>query len=90
MDAAAVSRVIQGVVAGMGFLGAGAILKQEKEDRILGLTAASGIWLTAAAGLGRLASAVVGTSLALLILTVVHRLDQFLHRRHEQEKSMNK
>jgi putative Mg2+ transporter-C (MgtC) family protein len=44
-------RALQGVVAGIGFLGGGAILKLEKEQRIEGLTTAAGIWTTAAIGL---------------------------------------
>lgn len=51
------SRVIQGLATGIGFLGAGAILKRTEEGEITGLTTAAGIWLTAAigvaAGLGR-------------------------------------
>lgn len=69
------SRVIQGVVAGIGFLCAGSILKSEDEDRVRGLTTAAGMWLTAAigmaAGLGREATAVISTALALIILSLV-------------------
>ena len=69
------SRVIQGVVAGIGFLCAGSILKSEDEDRVRGLTTAAGMWLTAAigmaAGLGREATAVISTLLALVVLTLV-------------------
>lgn len=69
------SRVIQGVVAGIGFLCAGSILKSEDEDRVRGLTTAAGMWLTAAigmaAGLGREATAVISTLLALVILSLV-------------------
>jgi len=69
------SRVIQGVVAGIGFLCAGSILKSEDEDRVRGLTTAAGMWLTAAigmaAGLGREATAVISTALALVVLTLV-------------------
>ena len=46
-----VSRVIQGVATGIGFIGAGAILKRKDDSEIQGLTTAAGIWLTAAAGL---------------------------------------
>jgi putative Mg2+ transporter-C (MgtC) family protein len=45
-----VSRVIQGVAAGIGFLGAGTILKQPEKDQVTGLTTAASIWLTAAIG----------------------------------------
>src|SRR5262249_58398759 len=72
MSTADLSRVIQGVVAGIGFLGAGAILKHGHEGTVQGLTTAAGIWLTAglgiAAGLGRGLAALLGTALALLIL----------------------
>ena len=69
------SRVLQGLIAGIGFLLAGAILKQQAEGHIQGLTTAAGLWLTAAVGvavgLGREASAVVGTVLAFIILALL-------------------
>jgi putative Mg2+ transporter-C (MgtC) family protein len=74
------SRVIQGVVAGIGFLGAGAIIKNHRdtEGDVQGLTTAAGVWLTAAigiaCGLGREATAVLSTLLALLVLAGVPRL----------------
>jgi putative Mg2+ transporter-C (MgtC) family protein len=74
MPIADLSRVLQGVITGMGFLGAGAILKSSERGQIRGLTTAAGIWLTAAvgiaAGMGREASAILGASLALLILSL--------------------
>ena len=45
-----VTRVIQGLVAGIGFLGAGCIWKDDTEGRVEGLTTAAGLWLTAAVG----------------------------------------
>ena len=72
------SRVIQGIVAGVGFLGAGAIVKDNRVGEIQGLTTAAGIWLTAAigiaAGLGREASAVLGAVLAFVILSALARI----------------
>ena len=57
------SSIVQGVITGIGFLGAGAILKSENAFEIRGLTTAAGIWLTAgvgiAAGLGRWATAAI-------------------------------
>ena len=50
MQPSDLSRVIQGVIAGIGFLGAGTILKGDDEDKVRGLTTAAGIWLTAAIG----------------------------------------
>jgi putative Mg2+ transporter-C (MgtC) family protein len=44
-------RVIQGVATGVGFLGAGTILKRTDQEEITGLTTAATIWLTAALGL---------------------------------------
>ena len=69
------SRVLQGVIAGIGFLGAGAILKLKDEEQVHGLTTAASIWMTAAigiaCGLGREATAVFSMLLALLILAVL-------------------
>ncbi|MCY1425548.1 putative Mg(2+) transport ATPase [compost metagenome] len=73
----ALSRVVQGIVAGIGFLGAGTILKGHDldEEHVKGLTTAAGLWMTAAigvcAGLGREATAVLSTVLALIILGVM-------------------
>ena len=50
MSSDSVSRVVQGIVTGIGFLGAGAILKLDQEREIQGLTTAAGIWMTAAIG----------------------------------------
>ena len=69
------TRVLQGLVAGVGFLGAGTIIKGNGEEDVKGLTTAAGIWLTAAigvaAGMGREATAVLSTLLALVILYTV-------------------
>jgi putative Mg2+ transporter-C (MgtC) family protein len=69
------SRVLQGIVSGVGFLGAGAIFMGMKEVETRGLTTAAGIWVTAAvgmaAGMGRESTAVLSTFIALLILSVV-------------------
>lgn len=73
------SRVLQGVAAGIGFIGAGAILKLADMRLIEGLTTAAGIWLTAAlglaAGLGRFGLAAISAVLAWLILALVARLE---------------
>jgi putative Mg2+ transporter-C (MgtC) family protein len=72
------SRVIQGVITGMGFLGAGAILKMTSEETIKGLTTAAGLWVTAAigiaVGLGREGSAVLSAVLVVIILHLVPKL----------------
>src|SRR5205807_823393 len=79
MDSADVSRILQGLMAGVGFLGAGSILKREDAGRIAGLTTAAGLWLTAgvgmAVGLGQGVSAAVCGVLAFAILWVLGRLE---------------
>lgn len=76
----AMSRVVQGLVTGIGFLGAGAILKIEDQGVIRGLTTAAGIWITAALGvaigLGRLGTAAIGVLLAWLVLAALIRLER--------------
>jgi putative Mg2+ transporter-C (MgtC) family protein len=78
------SRVIQGLVTGIGFLGAGAILKLEDKREIEGLTTAAGIWMTAAmglaAGLGRFGLALISVMFALFVLTVVKKTEYWLNR----------
>lgn len=75
MKSGDVSRVIQGLITGIGFLGGGTILKLTREHEIRGLTTAAGIWLTAAAsiavGLGKFADAFIGVLFALVVLTAV-------------------
>jgi len=75
MKSADVSRVIQGLVTGIGFLGGGTILKLTREHEIRGLTTAAGIWLTAAAaiavGLGMFVDAFIGVLFALIVLSAV-------------------
>jgi putative Mg2+ transporter-C (MgtC) family protein len=50
MSSDGLSRVIQGIVTGIGFLGAGTILKLNEERDIQGLTTAAGVWMTSAIG----------------------------------------
>ncbi len=69
------SRVIQGVIAGIGFLCAGTIMTGNDKQGATGLTTAAGIWFTAAigiaVGLGREQTAVLCTLLAWIVLYVV-------------------
>ena len=75
MSMSDLSRVIQGLATGIGFVGAGAILKESAERKIEGLTTASGIWMTAAAGaaagLGRVGLALLSVVLAWIILAFI-------------------
>jgi putative Mg2+ transporter-C (MgtC) family protein len=85
MSSDSVSRVIQGLVTGIGFLGAGAILKLQDERQVEGLTTAAGIWITAAlgvaVGLGRFGLALVATLLAWMTLSLVQQLEHALNKR---------
>lgn len=69
------TRVLQGLIAGIGFLGAGAIISGTAQEQPRGLTTAAGIWVTAAigvaAGMGRELTAVLSTFIALLVLSAV-------------------
>ncbi len=71
----ALSRVIQGIATGIGFIGTGAILKRSENFEIHGLTTAAGLWMTAAvgvaAGLGRIGIAAVGVVLTVIVLSVL-------------------
>ena len=82
MSSADLSRIIQGIVTGIGFIGGGVILKMSEEHRIVGVTTAASIWLTAtigiAAGTGRLSLAVVGTILGFVILTILGPLEHWM------------
>jgi putative Mg2+ transporter-C (MgtC) family protein len=83
-----ISRVMQGVIAGIGFLGAGAIIKLSSDGQIKGLTTSASIWLTAAiglaAGMGRESTALLSTVLALVILSLLHRLEKRIAHKNRQ------
>ena len=68
------SRVIQGIVTGIGFVGAGTILKLNEQREIQGLTTAAGLWMTAAigiaCGLGELGIAIIATILTIIVLAL--------------------
>jgi putative Mg2+ transporter-C (MgtC) family protein len=78
------SRVIQGIVTGIGFLGAGSILKLSEERDIQGLTTAAGIWMTAAigmaVGLGSLGVALLAAVLTLIILAIVRSFESRIRK----------
>lgn len=86
----AVSRVIQGIVTGLGFLGAGTILKINNERDVKGLTTAAGIWMTAAigvaTGLGTLGIALLGTVITVIVLAVISRWEVKIEPNEEGEE----
>jgi putative Mg2+ transporter-C (MgtC) family protein len=82
----AMSRVIQGLVTGVGFIGAGVILHHEGgEHRVAGLTTAASIWVAAALGIacggGYWLTAALALILTLVVLTFGGPVEQALERR---------
>jgi putative Mg2+ transporter-C (MgtC) family protein len=90
-DAEAVSRVVQGLIAGIGFLGAGTIIKLNEKEQVKGLTTAASVWATAsigvAAGMGREATAVLATVLVLVILAVIPMFERREERRRGTQRT---
>ena len=81
----ATSRALQGIIIGIGFMGAGSILKLSEEHLVAGLTASTRIWTTAAVGiaigLGQLGIALITTVLVILVLAVFRVFEQGIERR---------
>jgi putative Mg2+ transporter-C (MgtC) family protein len=79
------TRAVQGIVTGIGFLGAGVIVKDSTSERIHGMTTAASIWLTAAlgvtCGLGRWLLALVATGLSFMILMLGGPVEKAIHHR---------
>jgi putative Mg2+ transporter-C (MgtC) family protein len=79
-----VSRVVQGIMTGIGFLGAGVIIQNPSLNRIRGLTTAASIWVTAAVGivcgLGLWSVALIATMILILLLTAGRVVEKALHR----------
>lgn len=80
-----ISRVIQGIAAGIGFIGAGTILKREHQEDIKGLTSAASIWLTAAvgaaAGGGQIWLGLICVAIAFVILSIFSGVERWLARK---------
>jgi putative Mg2+ transporter-C (MgtC) family protein len=76
------ARLVQGLAPGIGFLGAGAILKREEHRNVHGLTTAASIWLSAAIGFacgsGQIGVALLGTIFTYLILVMLRRIERSL------------
>jgi putative Mg2+ transporter-C (MgtC) family protein len=87
MATADASRIMQGIITGIGFLGAGTILKGRDESHVQGLTTAAGIWMTAAvgmaAGYGRLGLAILGALVGLVVLIAIPHVP---HSRDEERR----
>jgi len=86
----AASRAIQGVVTGVGFLGAGAILRGDTEISVRGMTTAASIWLAAASGIacGLAQWSLVATAVTLgLLVLVLAPIERVLNNRHKTDRS---
>jgi putative Mg2+ transporter-C (MgtC) family protein len=88
LDLAAPGRVVQGIVAGVGFIGAGAIFRQADRSMGHGLTTAATIWIVAAlgsaAGAGLWRTTVAVTICAVLVLLLGDPVDRHLRRRADR------
>ena len=80
-----ISRAMQGIITGIGFLGAGVILRDTDGKQVHGLTTAATIWLTATLGVlcgaGMWPVALLGVGLTLVILVLGRPLEKFIHRK---------
>ena len=79
------TRAVQGIITGIGFLGAGVIVKELSSERIHGLTTAATIWFTAAlgvtCGLGHWQLALLATALSFVVLVFGGAVEKAIHRR---------
>jgi putative Mg2+ transporter-C (MgtC) family protein len=82
-------RIAAQVITGVGFLGAGTILANQKERNVKGLTTAASIWAVAAVGLvvgaGYIVTATAATVLVFIVLTLFVRFDNLLRSRSKKQ-----
>ena len=85
VEANVLSRAMQGIITGIGFLGAGVILRDTSGARVHGITTAATIWLTATLGMlcgaGIWSVAGLGMGMTLVILIIGKPLERYVHRR---------
>jgi putative Mg2+ transporter-C (MgtC) family protein len=83
-DAAATGRIIQGIVAGIGFIGSGVILHRRDNHTVEGLTTAASIWVIAATGVavgaGLWRAGLIVVVISLLLLVIGSPIDRLVHR----------
>jgi putative Mg2+ transporter-C (MgtC) family protein len=77
-------RIIQGILTGIGFLGAGVIIHADPNVRIRGLTSAACTWLTACVGImcgaGQWKIVIIGLAITFIVLIAGGRTEAWLHR----------
>jgi putative Mg2+ transporter-C (MgtC) family protein len=83
---AAASRIIQGIVTGIGFIGAGVIVQRERGHKVHGLTTAATVWVSAVAGilcgLGAWRVTLIVSVLVAIVLVVGGPIEKLLVRRY--------
>jgi len=87
-DINAVSRITQGVLTGIGFLGAGVIVRAARDQHVHGLTTAACVWLTACVGVvcgvAEWQVIFVGVPLVFAVLIFGGRIEKAIHRRWKE------
>lgn len=83
-DTSAPGRIIQGLVAGIGFIGSGVILHRRDNHTVEGLTTAASIWVIAtvgvAIGAGLWRASIIVVAISLLLLVIGSPIDRVVHR----------
>ena len=86
------SRIAAQIVSGIGFLGAGAILKEGRGMQVRGLTTAASIFATSAigitAGMGKSMTAILATVLVLVVLSLLRRLERWMGWDNKQRRDI--
>ena len=84
-DPSATSRILQGITAGLGFIGGGVIMRRPEAHDIQGLTTAAGIWTVSAVGVavgaGMWRTSIAALALTLIVLVLGEKVDEWIHRR---------
>lgn len=88
-DPSATARILQGITAGIGFIGAGVIMRRPDMHDVQGLTTAAAIWIVAAIGVavgaGLWRTSLMVLVLALVVLVVGEAIDGWLHKTQHPE-----
>ena len=89
----AASRVLQGLITGVGFIGAGVIIHNARGKRIQGLTTAASIWITtllgAAIGSGQLALGAIAVTATGLVLLLGNSVERFVQNQFGNRSGPN-
>jgi putative Mg2+ transporter-C (MgtC) family protein len=88
------SRVLQGILSGVGFIGAGLILHSSRDSTIHGLTSAAVIWIVAVFGAlcghGRIDVALLGFAMVMIVLVIGKQIEDALYKRFGRNASKDR